>query len=340
MPRCGALRCPLRCVLAIAWIGLSTTAGLADEPQGQTLQRIDASAFEPLVEPPCSYCSTQHLKGILRADDPVVCWLRGRHNGGAAPLRHFLAAPRVINDTYGIFFYDPDGGYVAVYERDYGYKFVGTRDGVMVVEGPDGTLWSALTGVAFEGPKQGARLRRVPSLTTTWGYWLMLHPESTAYDLYDGDRYEVAELPTELSPAARTAITAADKRAAPLTPVLGVEVGSVRKAYSLDGNVARACIVDELAGEPIAVFWYGPTATAAAFSRRVDGRVLNFEADPIAPESAPFADRETGSRWTLAGRAVDGPLRGRELQWVDSIQCRWYAWSNENPKTLFHDPQP
>jgi len=51
-------------------------------------------------------------------------------------------------------------------------------------------------------------------------------------------------------------------------------------------------------------------------------------------------DRETGTRWTLAGRDVDGRLRGKELKWVDSIQCRWYAWSAVFPKTLlYHKPK-
>ena len=59
--------------------------------------------FHQLTEPPCSYCSNQQRKGLIRADDPVIAWVRGAHNGGAIPLRHFLAAPRVINDTYGLF---------------------------------------------------------------------------------------------------------------------------------------------------------------------------------------------------------------------------------------------
>jgi hypothetical protein len=53
----------------------------------------------------------------------------------------------------------------------------------------------------------------------------------------------------------------------------------------------------------------------------------------VSPETAPFKDKETGSRWTLAGRAVDGPLRGKELKWARSVQCRWYAWAAEYPET-------
>jgi hypothetical protein len=296
--------------------------------------------FTPLTEPPCSYCSTQNRKGLIDGQEPVIAWVRGAHNGGAIPLRHFLAASRIINDTYGLFFYDPDGGYVAAFEKDYGYKFHGWRGGVMVAQGPDGSLWSALTGIAFEGPKKGQRLTRLPSLTTTWGHWLMLHPESTAYDLFDGKKYPQAALPAEMTPEARESMGPVDGRLAPEKPVLGVEAGGRTMAFAIDPAVERACFRDQVGGQPVAVFWYGPTRSAIAFSERLGEQSLTLHADGISPETAPFKDRETGSRWTLAGRAVDGPLRGKELQWVTGIACRWYAWAAEYPNTEVHAPKP
>src|ERR1043166_8306741 len=176
---------------------------LADDAPDKRKLIARPGLFESLTEPPCSYCSTESRKGFVRPDERVIAWVRGAHNGGAIPLRQFIAAPRVINDTYGLFFYDPDGGYVSAFTKDYGYEFYGWRGGVMVVKGKDGTLWSALTGLAFEGPQKGQRLERIPSFVTDWSYWLMLHPESTAYDLFDGTRYPVAELPTELSAEAK-----------------------------------------------------------------------------------------------------------------------------------------
>jgi hypothetical protein len=286
---------------------------------------------QSLTEPPCSYCSTQNRKNLVRADDRVIAWIRGAHNGGATSLRHFLAGPRVINDTYGLFFYDPDGGYVSAFAKDYGYEFYGWRRGVMVVKGQDGTLWSALTGVAFEGAQKGKRLTRVPSMMTEWGYWLMLHPESTAYDLYDGKTYRVTELPRDLSPEARESMGKVDARLDALAPVLGVE--NEPMAFPLDVNKERACYVNN----GVAVFWYRPTQTAVAFSNRIEDRTLTFYASDTSPETAPFKDRETGTRWTLAGRGVDGALRGKELIWRPSVQCRWYAWAAEYPKTeIFH----
>ena len=311
--------------------------GVADEKPLAPKLTIKPDLFKPLTEPPCSYCSTQHRKGFIKDDDRVLAWIRAAHNGGAISLRHFLAAPRVINDTYGLFFFDADGGYVAAYKKDYGYKFYGWRNGVMVVQGRDGTLWSALSGVAFDGPQKGKRLTRIPSLVTEWRHWLMLHPESTAYDLFDGKKYELAELPREMSAEAKASMGSVDRRLPPLATVLGVEVGDGTVAFPIDEATERACFTNTVADTPVAVFWYGPTKSAVAFKSKLDGRDLTFFADSISPETAPFKDKETGTRWTLAGRAVDGPLKGKELDWVNSLQCRWYAWSAEYPATRVYE---
>jgi hypothetical protein len=306
------------------------------EPVRELLAR--PGLFKSLTEPPCSYCSTQNRKDFVHPDDRVVAWIRGPHNGGAIPLRHFLAVPRVINDTYGLFFYDPDGGYVSVFNKDYGYEFHGWRGGVMVVKGRDGTLWSALTGIAFDGPQKGHRLERTPFMVTEWAHWLMLHPESTAYDLYDGKKYPMSELPETLSTDAKKNMGQVDPRIKPLSLVMGVEANGATKAFPIESNKERLCYRDNVGGEPVAVFWYGPTQSAVTFSARLDGRLLTFFADEISPETAPFKDKETGTRWTLAGRGVDGPLRGKELKWVNSVQCRWYAWAAEWPKTEVYAP--
>ena len=139
------------CLLVVAFVvvlGQATVCTETGDAVAETIRLLD-ERITPLTEPPCSYCSTQHVKSLIRGDDRVISWLRADHNGGAFPIRLFLAGPRVVNDTYGLFFYDPDGGYVAAYEKDYGYEFHGWRNGVMVVKGKDGTLWSALTGKAL-----------------------------------------------------------------------------------------------------------------------------------------------------------------------------------------------
>lgn len=327
---------PLLVVALVVALGHVVSGAEPTSPHGETITLLGRK-ITPITEPPCSYCSTQHVKSLIRGDDRVISWLRANHNGGAFPIRLFLAGPRVVNDTYGLFFYDPDGDYVAAYEKDYGYEFHGWRNGVMVVKGKDGTLWSALTGRALDGPQKGKQLTRIPSLLTNWNYWLMLHPESTTYDLFDGKKYASTPLPKEMSKEAAASLKQVDDRVKPKASILGIEFSSSQRAYPLPVTQSRACLSDDVDGEPVAVFWYGKTNTAVAFSRKLNGRTLTFHADEISPESAPFKDRETGTRWTIAGRGIDGPLRGQELTWVKSIQCRWYAWVSEYPETTVFD---
>lgn len=312
-------------------LGAATPALCAAAPERKLIAR--PGLYRALTEPPCSYCSTQHRKGLVAPNARVVAWLRAAHQGGAIPLTHFLAAPRVINDTYGLFFFDADGGYVSAYQKDYGYEFYGWRGGVMVARGRDGSLWSCLTGRAFSGPQSGKRLVRIPSLTTEWSYWLMLHPESTAYDLFDGRRYPTAPIPGQISPEARESMGPVDGRLPEQALVCGVEANGEACAVMLEGAPERACFNIVVGQKPVAVFWYGATRTATAFSPTLDDRRLTLYADDVSPETAPFKDRETGTRWSIAGRGIDGPHRGRELTWVDSLQCRWFAWSSELPET-------
>ncbi len=325
----------LSALLCFAMVGVAAGQGNIESTAEKILAK--PGLFPQLTEPPCSYCVNQNQKGFVLPSEPVIAWIRGAHNGGAAPLKHFLTVPRVINDTYGLFFYDADGQYVTVYEKDYGYEFYGWRGGVMVVRGRDGTLWSALSGRAIEGPQSGKKLTRVPSFVTEWGHWIMLHPESTAYDLFDGKKYPTAELPTKISGEALASIGQVDTRLGTENMVMGVDGEKYQLAVSLDGLGERACFRDQVDGRDVAVLWYGPTNTAVAFFTELDKQKLTLYADKISPETAPFKDRETGSRWTLAGRAVDGPLRGKELTWAPSVQCRWYAWSHEYPETRLHE---
>src|SRR5947199_7603063 len=114
----------------------------------------------------------------------------------------------------------------------------------MVVKGRDGTLWSALTGIAFEGPQKGKQLRRIPSMVTHWTYWLMLHPESTAYNLFDGKKYALAEIPSQMTPEAKENMGQVDPRLQPMQSVLGLESAGRTMAFPIDESTERACYSD------------------------------------------------------------------------------------------------
>ena len=55
--------------------------------------------FETLVNPACSHCvdGGERKAGVLRDDDRVLAWIRGKYDGGAIPYRWFLVPYRVIS---------------------------------------------------------------------------------------------------------------------------------------------------------------------------------------------------------------------------------------------------
>jgi hypothetical protein len=320
---------------------------------------VDVKAFDPLVNPNCSHCvdEAKRRAGELRDDDRVLCWLRGYSDGGAIPFRFFLNRHRVISDSYGVFVHDADAGYARGFGPWYHFRFHGWRNGVMVMrDDKDGTLYSCLSGVAFDGPKKGTRLTPVPTLVSDWGVWLKRYPHAVAYHMFD--KYQPVELPTTVNAGSRRSRGKADPRLPEETPVLGVWDGRTARAYRLE-VVAKAGL---LADENRVVLWDEATRTAAAYVPEASPprkhQAPRPDADgvsPFAPAAtaetrrltlsldrknlaAPFVDRETGSRWDIAGRAVEGPLKDWTLTWLDSTQVKWFAWAAEHPQTTIDDP--
>ena len=342
-------------------------AALQAQPAQEPTLIAKPEAFKTLVNPACSHCGDEAKKraGELRDDDRVLSWIRGYSDGGAIPYRFFLNPYPVISDSYGVFVYDPDAGFARGFAPSYDFRFHGWRNGVMVMKHKDGTLYSCLTGIAFDGPKKGARLQPVPTLVSNWGFWLRHYPGGVAYNMFE--KYQPIELPKEINEDSRKSRGPADKRLPPDELVLGIWTGKSAKAYPLARLANEGFVVDEVDGESVVVLWEPSTKTAAAY-KPIAHQPRKFKGPrpdktgvsppnpgiplPIgAPElptrkvtlqhvgkigSAAFIDKETGSRWDIAGRAVEGELKGWTLTWLEGTQVKWFAWAAEYPESSIY----
>src|SRR5258706_2878326 len=156
-------------ILSVA--ALCAADGPATKPvAGEPKFVAQPDCFKPLVNPQCSHCidEAKRRAADLRDDDRVLAWTRGKYDGGAVPLRFFLAPYRVISDSYGVWVYDADAGFLRGYEPSYDFSFHGWRNGIMGIKHKDGTLFSALSGPAFGRPRNGERLKRAAALTKDW----------------------------------------------------------------------------------------------------------------------------------------------------------------------------
>ncbi|HMC89279.1 MAG TPA: DUF3179 domain-containing (seleno)protein [Gemmataceae bacterium] len=335
-----------------------TMPALAADQQGSLIAR--PGAFPTLINPNCSHCRDEAKRRAkeLRDDDRVLCWIRGYSDGGAIPFRFFLNRYPVISDSYGVFVYDHDAGYARGYAPSYNFRFQGWRNGVMVMKHKDGTLYSCLSGRAFEGPKKGTRLTPIPTLVSDWGVWLKSYPQAVAYHMFD--KYKPVELPARPNEDASKSRGPVDPRLPEDTPVLGVVIGNEKKAYPLTALEKNRIIYDTLDGHPVVVVWQGSTRTAAAYSpeaippRKYPAPRPNADGESTMPEqpknvlrsvdlvhandvaAAQFMDKDSGSHWDVAGRAVDGKMKSWTLTWRDSVQVKWFAWSAEYPETSIH----
>jgi hypothetical protein len=296
-------------------------------------------ALETLVNPPCSHCriEAERRAGELRDDDRVLCWIRGYSDGGAIPFRFFLNAYPVISDTYGVFVFDADAGFARGFAPSLDFTFHGWRDGVMVIKHKDGTLYSALTGKAFAGPQKGTKLDAVPTLVSNWGDWLKRYPDAVAYHIFD--KYQAKDLPDDGNDASRKSRGPVDSRMDFDELVLGVAEGKVARAYRLKDLEQHELIREKVDGQDWIVLWNGTTGTAVAYESVAQppddtGKQRSVTLKLVEDKShSRIVDEETGSSWDIAGRAVEGELKGWTLRWLDGTQVKWFAWATEYPET-------
>jgi quercetin dioxygenase-like cupin family protein len=334
----------------------------SDDPRNSLI--ANPSAFETLINPTCSHCQDEAKRRAkdLKNDDRVLCWTRGYSDGGAIPIRFFLAPHRVISDSYGVFVYDPDAGFARGFAPSYLFRFHGWRNGVMVMRHEDGTLYSCLSGIAFDGPKKGTRLKSLPTIVSNWGPRLQAYPHAVAYRMFE--KYRPVDLPARSEPESVRSRGKADPRLPAEAEVLGVSVGSASRAYPIDNLSKDGLIVDEIGGDRLVILWDARTRTASAYRpsafppRKYKGPQPNEEGVSPPDEGVPdpptattralktvtlrlaagtIKDQETGSSWDVEGRCLAGSLKGWTLEWVDSVQVKWFAWTADWPETRLYE---
>lgn len=321
------------------------------------LDRIVFDTFRPIDRAvPLTEASPGLIASLLDAIPPIhrpvyepaaeAAWLSeqdlviGYAAGGSAwayPLR-ILNFHELVNDELAgepiLVSYCPLCYSGVVYSRRLGgrvLRFGNTsalyESDLVMVDYQTGSYWWQVAGEAIVGPLTGARLQPLPSLTTTWGQWRDLHPQTlvlsrrTGYNRdYDRDPFrgyqDFVDQGAFLFPVSEAGM---DPRLSPGARVLVLEVGGEVRAYPLEA-LAPGVVEDRVGGEEVVVFLVEEGPSGAAFRPLVEGMRLSF-----MWEDGVFVDRETGSAWDLTGRAIDGPLRGAQLEALPTKTSFWFA---------------
>jgi hypothetical protein len=209
------------------------------------------------------------------------------------------------------------------------------------------SLWSHFTRQAIAGVLTGIELDTHPVSTVAWGDWRNAHPDGLVLSRDTGHDRDYGRNPypgyDDINNPPFLFDGEVDGRLAAKTRVVGVGLDSAPTAIRLDPLLEVGVVAFELNGVPT-VAWALPGTTSALDAGEVtDGRDVGATGVFVATHDGQtltftrtndgFVDTQTGSRWNIFGTAVEGPLRGTQLDAVEHVDTFWFAWAAFAPST-------
>lgn len=230
-----------------------------------------------------------------------------------------------------------------IHGKRYTFRIEGScNGGNIITDFETESLWSPFMGQCIEGSMQGAQFDNHPVFLSTWEEWIELYPNSLVLDGTGESRlgHGSAEYPG--SPAVPKSfvqtLTHLDKRLPHNTIVLGLSMNSDSCAYPLEELHKVGSVMElNLGTKPIVIFSKSDSWVAVGFEREVDGNLLSFS----DAGKGFFIDDITGSKWDISGKAIAGPLQGKQLPFIIGHIDEWFAWAASYPESrIFNATQP
>lgn len=212
------------------------------------------------------------------------------------------------------------------------------------------SLWQQFTGEAIEGVLTGSQLQFIPSNVFSFEDFYTNYPDGVVLSKNTGYLRDYGQNPyVNYDQIGNTPFLyngPIDNRLPMLERVVGVWVNGIYKAYPFRLFNSHEVINDKISDQSIVIFFkkgmnsplnLPSIATSkligstSVFSPKVRGVNLQFYSS-----REEFIDQDTGSKWSLSGEALEGPLKGEKLTWLVHGDPFWFAWSAFYPNTSIY----
>ena len=312
----------------------------------------------PAVDHP-RYASTEEAAEWLDPDEPVIVVESGGE-ARAYPLQ-ILIWHEIANDELGgvpvSVTFCPLCNSAIVFDRrldgavlDFGTTGRLRRSDLVMYDRQTETWWQQLTGAGIIGEHTGRELVRLPAAIVAWRDFHTAYPNATVLSRETGHSRPYGSNPySGYDSTTRPFLLRGDPdpRLPAMERVLHVPAGGAERIYPFGAFADEPVINDEVGGEPVVVVSRRGTLSvldrsriadsrrvpsAAAYSRRIGGRVLEFEL-----RGGRIADSATGSIWNVFGEAVEGPLAGSRLTPLSRGDHFAFAWLAFHPDADVYD---
>ena len=205
-----------------------------------------------------------------------------------------------------------------------------------------GTWWQQVSGKAINGLLKGHQLKRVFHDELSFAAWTHEKPNGRVLKpdekIAAANEYAPADWEAHVGKMRVVDGTDIDKRLAPRTLVLGIEINGKSAAYPLPALQKQSPIMDLVGSTPVMLLLGEDKRSARAFDRTVDGRPLEFFQK--TQTGFQLVDAETGSTWDFEGKATSGPFAGKQLKKVFLLEDYWFDWRIYHPDTAIYDIGP
>ena len=308
----------------------------------------------PAIDEP-RFLPIEEASDWLSAEAPVIAFER---NGDARayPLE-ILTWHEIVNDVVGgepvIVTYCPLCNSAIAFsrvvngeERTFGVSGSLRNSDLIMYDRQTETLWQQLTGEAIVGRDTGVVLEFLPAQLVSFGEFRAAFEDGMVLSRETGYSRNYGENPYVLyDSSGRTLFPVGEfnNQLSAMERVLTLEVGGETAAFPFSALSELIVIEADVGGEMVVAFWQPGqvsaldeafiigsrnVGSAGAFSPFLDGERLRFEA-----RDGAIVDAGTGSSWDVLGRAVSGPLAGRQLTPLVSGNHFWFAWAVFKPET-------
>ncbi len=302
----------------------------------------------PAIDKP-DFVSTREATDWLNPQEPVIV-VSVAADARAYPLQ-ILIWHEIVNDTVGgqpvSVTFCPLCNSSLVFDRRVGTRLLdfGTtgrlqKSNLVMYDRQTESWWQQLTGRAIVGDLVGTKLTQVPASIVAFEDFTKTYPDGKVLSRRTGYRRAYGNNPyrgyDRIGDQPFLFTDTVDPRLPAMERVINVTVNGKTKLYPFSIFVDNPIINDRVNGLAVAVFSRQGTlsvldqqaiarsravASATAYERTVNGRVLTFEL-----RDGKIVDRETGSQWDLFGNAVGGKLKGQRLKSTESAQHFAFAW--------------
>ncbi|MBT8381485.1 MAG: DUF3179 domain-containing protein [Ignavibacteriaceae bacterium] len=209
------------------------------------------------------------------------------------------------------------------------------------------SFWQQFTGEAIVGEMVGNKLSQIPSQIISFRQFKDAYPNGSILSKETGHQKEYGKNPyvgyDDINQKPFLFKGDLDERLPPNEKVIAVKDENNYKAYPYSITSVKKAINDKIGTTNIVVF-HGDGAVSAldkniiseskevgstgVFNPMVDKKILTFKY-----KGGFFIDNETGSKWNIAGIAVSGQLKGKQLQRIPHGDYFAFAWFAFMPDT-------